>query len=100
MRIASPVLPSACLAIAAGSLWASVYSARASVAVCERSHSGEAAEDSSELAAKKRAIENWVAHASRHGAQFGRWGIAWNRRLECRAATSGSIGARPRAILA
>jgi len=49
------------------------------MAICERSNSGEAAEDSSELAAKKRALENWIAHATRRGQQF----IAWNRRLEC-----------------
>jgi hypothetical protein len=63
--------------------------ARASVAVCEQSHAGDVAEDKNELLAKKRTLESWVSRASRHGEGFTRWGIAWNRQLDCSRTDTG-----------
>ena len=63
--------------------------ARAAMAVCEKPHAGDAVEDKSELAAKKRALESWVAGVSRLGEQYARWGIAWNRQLDCVRKDSG-----------
>jgi hypothetical protein len=82
MPFTPPILRSACAAIAAGT---------AAVAVCEQSHAGEMAEDRSASAAKKRALANWVVRASRHGEQFTRWGIAWNRRLDCSRTDAGLL---------
>lgn len=56
--------------------------AHAAMALCERSHAGEVAEDKSELVAKKRALDSWLAQAAKHGEQYTRWGIPWNRRLD------------------
>jgi hypothetical protein len=63
--------------------------ARAAVALCERSHAGEAAEDKSELVAKKRALESWLSQAGKYGEQYTRWGIAWNRQLDCARTDTG-----------
>jgi hypothetical protein len=57
--------------------------ASAAVAVCKSSHSGEAAEDRSEVEAKRRALESWTKGARAHGEQFARWGIAFNRHIDC-----------------
>ena len=57
--------------------------ASAAVNVCEKMHASEAAEDKSEILAKKRALENWVAHARQYGEDFARWGDAWERHFEC-----------------
>ena len=57
--------------------------AQASVALCELSLSGEIAEDGNEAVARKRALDSWVGHARRLGEQYTRWGIAWNRRIDC-----------------
>jgi hypothetical protein len=57
--------------------------------VCEKVHASEAAEDKSEILAKKRALENWVAHARRYGEDFARWGNAWERHFECSRTDSG-----------
>ncbi len=62
--------------------------ARAAVAVCAPLLAGEIAEDRSELEAKKRALDSWVSKATRHGEQYARWGIAWNRQLDCTRADS------------
>jgi hypothetical protein len=63
--------------------------ARAAMNECKQSHAGEAAEDKSELLAKKRALESWVSRASRYGDRFARWGIAWNRQLDCARSDTG-----------
>jgi hypothetical protein len=89
MSNAHRVLRLAYLAATMGAACAVPIEARAAVALCERSHSGEIAEDKSELTAKKRALESWVAHASRLGEAYTRWGIAWNRQLECTRTDAG-----------
>jgi hypothetical protein len=68
--------------------------AHASVAVCGPSLSGEAADDASEMLARKQALASWVGHASRLGAQYTRWGIAWNRRIECKQLNAGVFSCR------
>jgi hypothetical protein len=65
--------------------------ARAAVGVCNPSHAGEVIEDRSELQAKKRALESWVSQAKRYGEQYARWGIAWNRQLECARTDAGLL---------
>ena len=57
--------------------------AHASVALCKCAHAGEVVEGKSELQSKKLALESWVARARRHGDGYTRWGIAWNRQLDC-----------------
>lgn len=64
--------------------------AQASVAVCKPLHSGEPAEDKSEAIAKARALESWTSGARLSGEAFTRWGIAWNRRLECNRTDAGT----------
>ena len=63
--------------------------AHASVGVCEQVLASQIFEDSNELAAKKRAIEDWGARAKQLGEQYTRWGIAWNRQLGCSPTESG-----------
>jgi hypothetical protein len=63
--------------------------ARAAMALCEGSHAGEVAEDKSELQAKKRALESWLSQAGKYGEQYTRWGIAWNRQLDCARTDAG-----------
>ena len=63
--------------------------AYAAVNVCKDMHTSQAVEDKSEAMAKKRALENWVAHASRYGEQFTRWGNAWERHFDCARADTG-----------
>ncbi len=63
--------------------------ARAAVGECRCAHAGEVAEDKSELQAKKRTLDSWVARASRYGDEFTRWGIAWNRQLDCARTDAG-----------
>jgi hypothetical protein len=70
-------------------VWMVPIEARAAVGVCKPSHAGEVAEDKSELQAKKRALESWVARASQYGKPYALWGIAANRRLECTRTDSG-----------
>jgi hypothetical protein len=65
--------------------------ARAAMALCERSHAGEVAEDKSELVAKQRALESWLVQARKYGEQYTRWGIAWNRQLDCARTDIGSF---------
>jgi hypothetical protein len=102
MNIAFRILRPAIRAAAFGAAWIAPIEAYASVSVCEKMHIGEIAEDKSELLAKKRALENWVAHASRYGEQYARWGIAWDRRLDCTRSDTGLFRckalARPCAI--
>jgi hypothetical protein len=57
--------------------------ALAAVGVCKALHAGDRVEDKSEISAKRRALESWLAGAEQHGVEYTRWGIAWNRRLEC-----------------
>jgi hypothetical protein len=83
MSIAPRILQLACAAVAVGAACILPIEARASVGLCKCAHSGEVAEDKSELRAKKLALESWIAHASRYGEGYTRWGIAWNRRLDC-----------------
>src|SRR4029077_4569181 len=64
---------------------------RAAMALCERSHAGEVAEDKSELVAKQRALESWLVQARKYGEQYTRWGIAWNRQLDCARTDTGSF---------
>jgi hypothetical protein len=89
MGIAPRILRPAILATAVGVAWTAPIEVRAAVALCERSLSGDVAEDKSELLAKKRALESWVAHAGRLGEQFTRWGIARNRQLDCTRTDAG-----------
>src|SRR5256885_1644568 len=63
--------------------------ARAAVAICEPLLAGEVAEDKSELIAKKRALESWLSRAGKYGEQYARWGIAWNRQLDCARSEAG-----------
>ena len=65
--------------------------ARAAMALCERLHAGEFAEDKSELVAKQRALESWLVQARKYGEQYTRWGIAWNRQLDCARTDIGSF---------
>ena len=51
----------------------------AAVGVCKTLHAGDRVEDRSEIAAKRRALESWLAGAKQHGVEYTRWGIAWNR---------------------
>ena len=85
-----PVAVMAALATAA----AMPEPARAAVGVCKPLHAGERAEDKAELAAKARALESWVAGAKQHGAEYTRWGIAWNRRLGCTRMPDGKFSCR------
>jgi hypothetical protein len=59
--------------------------------VCEPSHAGQVAEDKSELEARKRALASWAALAVRNGEQYGRWGLAWNRQLDCAPTGAGTF---------
>ena len=59
--------------------------ARAAVGECKC----DTAEDKSELQAKKRTLESWVARANEHGEEYTRWGIAWNRQLDCKRTEAG-----------
>jgi hypothetical protein len=63
--------------------------ARAAMALCERLHVGEVVEDKSEEVAKRRALESWVSRAAKYGEPYTRWGIAWNRRLDCARTDTG-----------
>ena len=63
--------------------------ARAAMALCEPLLAGEVAEDKSELVAKKRALESWLSLAGKYGEQYTRWGIAWNRQLDCTRTDTG-----------
>lgn len=63
--------------------------ARAATALCEAMLAGEVAEDKDELAAKKRALESWVAGAKQLGEEFTRWAIAYNRRIDCARTSTG-----------
>src|SRR3954452_13152620 len=89
MSNARGVLRLAYLAAIMGITCAAPIETRASVALCERSHSGEIVEDKSEFVAKKRALDSWVAQAGRLGEAYTRWGIAWNRQLECTRTDAG-----------
>jgi hypothetical protein len=64
---------------------------RAAMALCERLQAGEVAEDKSELVAKQRALESWLSQARKYGEQYTRWGIAWNRQLDCARTDTGSF---------
>ena len=72
--------------------------ARAATALCERSHAGEVAEDKSELVAKQRALESWLSQARKYGEQYTRWGIAWNRQLDCARTDTAPSAARPSVV--
>ena len=102
MSIAPRILRPAILATAVGAAWLAPIEAYASVNVCEKMHTTEVAEDKSEMLAKKRALESWVAHASRYGEQYTRWAIAWERQFDCTRADTGLFRckaiARPCAI--
>jgi len=41
------------------------------------------AEASTAIDAKRQALANWLEHASKHGVEYTRWSIAWNRELAC-----------------
>lgn len=71
------------LIVAACAACALPIEARAAMALCEPSLAGETSEDRDELQAKKGALASWVARAGRYGEPYTRWGIAWNRRLDC-----------------
>jgi hypothetical protein len=89
MSPASQVLQLARVAAVTGVACGLPLQAIAAVNVCEKVHASEAAEDKSEILAKKRALENWVAHARRYGEDFARWGNAWERHFECSRTDSG-----------
>jgi hypothetical protein len=49
-----------------------------------------AIEAPSELAAKKKALDQWLAEARKIGPGYTRWQIANNRKLECTKTTTGA----------
>ena len=57
--------------------------------VCRCLCGGRIAEDKSELVAKKHALESWLSLAGKYGEQYTRWGIAWNRQLDCTRTDTG-----------
>ena len=93
MSIASRILQLACATAALGAVCVLPIEAHASVGLCKCAHS-EVAEDKSELRAKKLALESWIARASRYGEGYTRWGIAWNRQLDCARTDSGLFRCR------
>lgn len=90
MQAASQVYRAATL-IALGVVATLPNPTHAAVAACKALYVGEEAENSSELLAKKRALESWSKGAQLHGEQFTRWGIAWNRRLDCTRTAAGTF---------
>jgi hypothetical protein len=66
-----------------------VQQAGAAVGVCKPLYSGARVDDRSEQAAKARALESWGAGARQYGIEYTRWGIAWNRRLDCTRTPAG-----------
>ena len=89
MSHTSQLLQLARFAAVAGVACGLSWQASAAVNVCEKVHASEPAEDKSEVLAKKRALENWVAHARQYGEDFARWGNAWERHFECARTDSG-----------
>ena len=81
------------VSIAAGvGLAASVgLPAQAAVGLCDRIISSGPQTAASETEAKRAAIAVWRVLAERVGPQFGRWQIAWCRRLTCERADSGGV---------
>jgi hypothetical protein len=78
------------LLIALGAMAAMPNPSRAAVAACKAPLAGEHVEDRSETTAKRHALESWTkATRLHHGEQFTRWGIAWNRRLDCKRTDKG-----------
>ena len=64
-------------------------SAHAAVALCKPLAVGETYQATSELDARRAALESWSRIAEGHGAGFTRWQLAWERRIECARTADG-----------
>ena len=55
----------------------------AAVRVCQNTVSSEVTTDKDELAAKKKAIDQWIAKAQAYGPDYGLWRLAAEKSLQC-----------------
>lgn len=63
--------------------------ANAAVSICESQIQGKTAEAKSELEAKKAALDDWLQQAKKHGPEYTRWQIAFDRRIDCTKTAAG-----------
>jgi hypothetical protein len=81
----------AALLLATGIAALIVPPTRAAVAECEAELAGKRALATTEIEAKKAALEDWLAKAKAIGPGYTRWQPAYNRRIDCRKEPSGQF---------